>query len=112
MTALQNNAQNIANQDYGNWWNRQEQGLNNRVNMLGAIRSGGQSAAGAMGQASQNAANVISGNLLSRGDNKADELITQGAIGRNAINRMSSYGEESGGGSGSMSSLLKMFMGG
>jgi hypothetical protein len=91
LKALQDRSQNLANADYGNWWNRQEQGKTNKVNLLNAIRSGGQAAAGAMGSASMNAGNVISSNLLARGENKADELIAQGAMQKNMLNRASSY---------------------
>jgi hypothetical protein len=52
LAALQQNAVGLANQDYGNWWNRQ-------AGLAGA----GQASAGQLGQFGQNAAGNI-GNLL------------------------------------------------
>lgn len=92
LRALGDRAQGIAASDFGNWWNRQEQGKTNSVNLLNAIRSGGQAAAGQVGAAGQNAANAISGNALALGNAQGAASIAQGNIWGNAINRLSSYG--------------------
>lgn len=92
MKAIADRSQNIANADYGNWWNRNQQGMSNRVNLLNAIRSGGQAAAGAIGAAGQNAGNQISGNLIGQGNATASERMAQGSILANTLNRFSSYG--------------------
>jgi hypothetical protein len=94
LKALQDRSQNIANADYGNWWNREQQGASNQVNLLSAIRSGGQAAAGAMGSASQNAVNALSNSAYQQGNAKAAELSVQGNLFGNAMNRMSSYGQD------------------
>jgi hypothetical protein len=89
--AISDRAQGIAASDYGNWWNRQQQGQTNQVNMLNAIRSGGQTAAGQVGAAGQNAANAISGNALALGNAQGASSIASGNIWSNALNRASSY---------------------
>jgi hypothetical protein len=89
--AISDRAQGIAASDYGDWWNRQQQGQSNRVNMLNAIRSGGQTAAGQVGAAGQNAANAISSNALALGNAQGAASIAQGNIWGNALNRVSSY---------------------
>lgn len=92
LRALSDRSQGIAASDFGNWWNRQEQGKTNSVNLLNAIRSGGQAAAGQVGAAGQNAANAISSNALALGNAQGAASIAQGNIWGNAINRLSSYG--------------------
>lgn len=89
--ALQDRAQNIANADYGNWWSRQQQGATNKVNMLNAVRTGGQTAAGAIGGYGQNAANQISASQAGVGDAAAANALAQGNIIGGALNRVSSY---------------------
>lgn len=89
--ALQDRAQNIANADYGNWWSRQQQGATNKVNMLNAIRTGGQTAAGAIGGYGQDAANQISASQAGVGDAAAANALAQGNIIGGALNRVSSY---------------------
>lgn len=89
--ALSDRAQGIAASDFGNWWNRQEQGKTNSVNLLNAIRSGGQAAAGQVGAAGQSAANALSSNAIALGNAQGASSIAQGNIWGNAINRLSSY---------------------
>lgn len=91
LQALGDRSQNIANADYGNWWNRQQQGTTNKVNLLNAIRSGGQAAAGAMGSATMNAGNMLSNNAVGMGNAKAAQLGAEGQIYGNMFNRMTSY---------------------
>lgn len=90
MRALQDRAQNIANADYGNWWNRTSQGLANRTNLLNAIRTGGQAATNQVGSLGQT-------NALQAGQNAIGAANAQGAAGiaganswTNALNGISS----------------------
>jgi hypothetical protein len=106
MKALQNNAQNIAKQDYGNWWNRQQQGTTNKVNLLNSIRSGGQAASGQIGSSGQNYANTVGNNTTSLGNALGANSIMQGNIFGDAANRMSSYFTGSGGGVGDTSNIF------
>lgn len=86
--AISDRAQNIANADYGNWWNRNQQGMTNRVNLLNAIRSGGQAAAGAIGSAGMNAGNQISGNLIGQGNASAAALMASGKLWGDSVNKL------------------------
>ena len=79
MRALQDRAQSIASTDYGNWWNRQQQGLTNRTNLLSAIRSGGQAATSQVGQAGQNYATNAGSNMMGAAN-------AQGAAGIGSAN--------------------------
>ena len=94
LKALQDRSQNIANADYGSWWNRQEQGITNRVNLLNAIRSGGQAASGQIGAAGQGMANAISGNQTALGNALGASQIAQGNIWGGTLNNLSSYGNQ------------------
>lgn len=94
MKALGRQAQNLANADYGNWWNRQTQGASNQINQLNAIRSGGQVAAGQVGAAGANAANQISSNQQALGNALGANSIAQGNILANGINSFTSYGNQ------------------
>lgn len=114
LQALGDRSQSIANADYGNWWNRQQQGTSNKVNLLNAIRSGGQTAAGAMGDAGMNAGNVLSANAVGMGNARAAHLTGQGEALGNMFNRASSYGgggsKGNGGGGGfDASAMMKAF---
>lgn len=91
LQALGDRSQNIANADYGNWWNRQQQGTSNKVNLLNAIRTGGQTAAGTMGNASMNAGNMLANNAVGMGNAKAAQIGAEGQIYGNMFNRASSY---------------------
>ena len=91
LRALGDRSQNIANADYSNWWNRQQQGTTNRLNMLNAVRTGGQAAAGAIGGYGQSAANQISASRAGYGDAAASNALAQGNIIGGALNRLSSY---------------------
>lgn len=92
--ALQGNAQNIANAGYSDWWNRQQQGASNSVNLLNAIISGGQTAAGQIGSAAGNAASAISGNQQALGNALGANALAQGNVWGGAVNRLTSYGNQ------------------
>lgn len=106
MQALGDRSQNIANADYGNWWNRDQQGTSNKVNMLNAIRSGGQAAAGAMGGASMNAGGALANTAIGMGNASAASIGAQGQIIGNALNRVSSFGGMGGGSVGQGSNMF------
>lgn len=105
--ALQDRSQNMANADFGNWWSRQQQGTGNKINWLNAVRSGGQTASGQIGDAGRSYASTVSGNQSSLGNALAANSIAQGNLFGDAGSRISSYFTNSGGGNvGDASNML------
>jgi|JI10StandDraft_1071094.scaffolds.fasta_scaffold179900_2 hypothetical protein len=109
-SALQDRAQNIANSDYTNWFNRTQGAQANRVNMLNAVRTGGQAAANTITSTGTNAANQIGANQAAYGDAAGANALVQGNLLGGAINRLSSYFGGSGNGSASPNTPKTKFL--
>lgn len=78
MKDLNNYAQGMASNEYGNAYNRFTQSQQQRYNMLAGLAGTGQTAAGQITSASQNAANNISANQIAVGNASAAQNIATG----------------------------------
>ena len=121
MMGIQNYAQGLASQEYGNAFNRYQTNRQNQLAPLGSLMTSGQSAAsgqaGAQGQYGANVGNL----MMTGGANQANAALMQGNIGAQQFNTLgrglnqaqSMYGPQvnnylsnlfSGGGGGSVNS--------
>ena len=88
MMGIQNYAQGLASQEYGNAFNRYQTNRQNQLAPLGSLMSSGQAAAsGQVGSQGQYGANV--GNLMMTGGaNQANAALMQGNIGAQQFNTL------------------------
>jgi hypothetical protein len=88
MMGMQNYAQGLASQEYGNAFNRYQTNRSNQLAPLGSLMSSGQAAAsgqvGSQGQYGANAANL----MMTGGANQANAALMQGNIGAQQFNTL------------------------
>lgn len=100
-SGAQMKALNRFGQDYGGTkfneaYNRDRLSKNDIFNMLSGVAGTGQTAVNQIGQAGQNMANQISGNMIGAGNARAASGIAQGNAWQNALNQgISAWGRRS-----------------
>lgn len=93
---------------YTDVWNRKQQGRTNQLNPLLSLAGLGQTASGQVGAAGQNYANQAGAGIIGAGDAQAAASLARGNIWTNAINRVTSYGNQNGWFGGGSSGGLSM----
>lgn len=94
----------IADQQYGNWYNREQQAKDSAYNKLSGVAGMGQASAAQVANLGRDSANSISGLLTDQGNARASGYAGQSAAWQNGLGNLATLATRYGGGSGFMGS--------
>lgn len=90
LKGVNNYAQGVADQAYGDWWNRERTIQGDKFNRLSAVMGGGQTAVNQVGGATQNAGNNMSQLLANSGAARASGYAGAGAAWQQGLGSLAS----------------------